>query len=221
MKKAITIIGMAGLFLSSSISQAAGEFGLTAKIGTLGWGLEGTAGITEKINLRFGYNGLSSNELTVDDVDVGGINTSVKVKASLQTIPLLVDWHAFGAAFRFTGGVMYNNNKFEGRAPVNTYDLGLGTYEVGLDATVEGPNQISPYLGVGWGNAVSKNRRWIFSADLGFLFQGNPDIKLTPTGPDANIVDPDDLAAEERSLEDEIKYFKIYPVANVGVSYHF
>jgi hypothetical protein len=221
MKKVITTIGLMGLFLSSPISQAAGEFGITAKIGTLGWGLEGTAGITEKINLRFGYNGLSGDELTVDNVDVGGIDTSVKVKASLETIPLLVDWHAFGAAFRFTGGVMYNNNKFEGRAPVNNYNLGSNNYTVGLDATVEGSNRVSPYLGVGWGNAVSKNRRWIFSADLGFLFQGNPDVTLTPTGPDAGIVDPDDLAVEEKSIEDEIKYFRIYPVANVGVSYHF
>jgi hypothetical protein len=221
MKKSITMISLMGLLLTSSVTQAAGEFGITAKIGTLGWGLEGTAGLTEKINLRFGYNGLSSDEFTVEDVDTGGVSTSWKVKGSLQTIPLLVDWHAFGAAFRFTGGVMYNNNKFEASAPVNFYDLGLGTYEVGLDASIEGSNQVSPYLGIGWGNAVSKNRRWIFSADLGLLFQGSPDVTLTPTGPDAGIVDPDDLAAEERNLEDEIQYFKIYPVANVGVSYHF
>lgn len=220
MKAAIKFIGLFGL-LGLGSAQAAGGFGLTAKVGTLGWGLEGTTSITEKVNLRFGYNGLSGRELTVDDVDVGGVNTSVSVKASLETIPLLVDWHAFGAAFRFTGGVMYNNNKFEGRAPVNTYDLGLGTYDVGLDASVEGSNQISPYLGIGWGNAVRKGRHWIFSADLGLLFQGKPNITLTPTGPDAGLVDPDDLASEERSLEDEIKYFQIYPVANVGVSYHF
>jgi hypothetical protein len=221
MNRYIMMISLTGLLAASPASQAAGGFGLTAKVGTLGWGLEGTTGITEKINLRFGYNGLSSGEFKVEDVDTGGINTSWKVKASLQTIPLLVDWHAFGAAFRFTGGVMYNNNKFEASAPVNTYDLGLGTYDVGLDASIEGSNKVSPYLGVGWGNAVSKNRRWIFSADLGFLFQGNPDVTLTPTGPEAGIVDPDDLAAEERNMEDEIKYFKVYPVASVGVSYHF
>jgi hypothetical protein len=221
MKTTLKSIGLAALLMTGSTAYAAGGFGLTAKIGTLGYGIEGTTGLAEKVNLRFGYNGLSSDLIRDYDYEMNGTTAKFDTKASLETFSLLADWHAFGAAFRFTGGFMYNNNKFEGSAPLGNYDIGGTIYNVGLDAKVEGSNNVSPYFGVGWGNGVQQGKRWVLSADLGLLFQGSPDVTLTPTGSGAALVDPADIAREEKDLEDDLKPFRVYPVASIGATYHF
>lgn len=221
MKTTLRGIGLSVLLITTQASYAAGGFGLTAKVGTLGYGIEGTTGLAENVNLRFGYNGLSSDFYRDYDYDMNGTTATFDTKASLESISLLVDWHAFNAAFRFTGGLMYNNNKFEGTAPQSFYNIGGTVYDVGLDATVEASRRYAPYFGVGWGNAVKKGSHWILSADLGLMFQGPLDVTLTPTGSNAGLVDPGDIAREESSLEDDLDFFRLYPVASIGATYHF
>lgn len=223
MKPALRGIGLAALLIAGQNVYATGGFGLTAKVGTLGYGIEGTTGLAENVNLRFGYNGLSSDLFRDYDYKMNGTTATFSARASLETFSLLADWHAFGAAFRFSGGLMYDNNKFEGTAPLGYYNIGSGntTYHVGLDTTVQSSRNVAPYFGVGWGNGVSKGRHWILSADLGVLFQGTPDVTLTPTGSNAALVDPNDLAIEESNLEDELKIYRFYPVASIGATYHF
>jgi hypothetical protein len=223
MKTTVKGIGLAALLMAGQSTYAAGGFGLTAKVGTLGYGIEGTTGLADNVNLRFGYNGLSGDLFRDYDYTMNGTTATFSAKASLETVSLLADWHAFGGAFRFSGGLMYDNNKFEGSAPLGYYNIGSGasTYYVGLDATVEGSRNVAPYFGVGWGNGVSKDRHWILSADLGVLFQGTPKVTLTPTGSGAALVSPNDIAIEESNLEDELKSYKFYPVASIGATYHF
>jgi hypothetical protein len=145
----------------------------------------------------------------------------MKTDIDLSNVSLLLDWHAFDGAFRFSGGIMSNNSKAKGTAPEANYDIGGGSYTVGLETEVEFKNKPAPYLGIGWGNAVGKDKRWVFSADLGVLFQGSPDVTLTPTGSGASGVNPDDIAREEARIEDDLSKFQYYPVATVGISYHF
>jgi hypothetical protein len=221
MKTTFKGIGLAALLMMGQAAYAAGGFGVTAKIGTLGYGIDGTTGLAENVNLRLGYNGLSSDIAAGYDYDMNGTTVNFDTKASLETISLLVDWHAFNAAFRFTGGLMYNNNKFEASAPLGNYNIGGTVYNVGLDATLEPPRNFAPYFGVGWGNAVSKDKHWILSADLGIMFQGSPNVTLTPTGSNAGSVSPADIANEESSLEEDLSYFRLYPVASIGATYHF
>lgn len=223
MKTTLTGIGLTALLMSVQATHAAGGFGVTAKVGTLGYGIEGTTGLAENVNLRFGYNGLSGDLFRDYDYEMNGTTATFSAKASLETFSLLADWHAFGAAFRFTGGLMYNNNKFEGSAPLGYYNIGSGTttYHVGLDTTVEGSRNVAPYFGVGWGNGVSKDKHWILSADLGVLFQGSPNVTLIPTGSGAALVTPADIAIEESNLEDELNTYRFYPVASIGATYHF
>ncbi|MDD2776349.1 MAG: hypothetical protein PHU06_10360 [Gallionella sp.] len=43
-------------------------------------------------------------------------------------------------------------------------------------------NNLSPYIGIGWGNPEAQDMGWGFVADLGLLYQGNPKASLTSTG---------------------------------------
>lgn len=201
--------------MSASTAMAAGGLGLTAKIGTLGYGIEATTGLTDTINLRFGYQGIST-DFDYDYQTDNGVTANFKNDLDMSNASLLVDWHSFGGGFRFSGGVMSNGFKLEGTAPEADYQIGDNTYTTALGATFETENSAAPYLGIGWGNAVGKDQRWVFSADLGVLYSGSFNVDLTATG-----VPEDDIAKEEAKIQDDLNKYELLPVATVGVSYHF
>jgi hypothetical protein len=100
-------------------------------------------------------------------------------------------------------------------------DLGSLTGLVDFDS-------VAPYLGIGWGNAVSADKKWGFTADLGVVFQGSPNIDLNATlgsTAAANGVTQAQLdaevAREEANLTDDLDDFDVYPVIAFGASYRF
>ncbi|RLJ18041.1 hypothetical protein DJ030_12535 [bacterium endosymbiont of Escarpia laminata] len=209
------MVALLGMGLLGNNAMAEG-FALTGKAGSLGLGLEGTLGMTESLNARLGFNGFNYDySYTLDDTDYD-------LTLDLQTISLLADWHPFDSGFRVSAGLMSNNNELTGRAlPVGgSLNIGGTDYDVGLDAII-GFNSTAPYLGIGWGNAISADKGWGFNLDVGVLFQGSPEVSLTPFGADAGIVDADDLAAEVQRVESDLENFKYYPVVSLGVSYKF
>lgn len=191
------------------------DMAVSAKLGTLGLGVEGSFGLTEKFNARLGLNKYDFDRSeTIDDINYD-------LNLEWQSISMLADWHPFGNAFRFTAGLMLNNNELNGSAAATTLDIGSGTYlNVGLDATLDF-DTTAPYLGVGWGNALAADRGWGFNVDVGIMYQGAGDVTLTPTGSGAGLVSASDIAAEEQRFENDIKDFKYYPVFSFGVSYKF
>jgi hypothetical protein len=207
------------IFLASvmlgTTAHAAGGFGVTAKVGTLGYGIEGTTNLMEKVNLRFGYQGANI------DYDYGyetdnGVTANFSNQYEMGNFSVLLDFHSFSSAFRFTGGLMGNNFKLAGSAPTGNYQIGDHVYNVPMSATFETENSVAPYFGVGWGNAVDPKKKWILSADLGVLHTGKVNVKLSAPGVTAS-----DIALEEQKMEDDIDKFRFYPVATIGVSYHF
>jgi hypothetical protein len=188
---------------------------VTAKLGTLGLGVEGTFGLTEHFNARLGINKFDFDRTdTIDDIEYD-------LDLEWQSISLLADWHPFGNPFRFTVGLMSNGNELSGSSTADNITIGDESYtNVGLDAKLDF-DATAPYLGVGWGNALAADKGWGFNVDVGVLFQGSGDVTLTPTGAGASLVDPADIAAEERAFEDDIKDYKYYPVFSFGVSYKF
>jgi len=213
-KRIRTILASACLGLAASNASAV-ETALTAKLGSLGLGVEGTFGLAEHFNARLGLNRYDYDRTeTVSDI-------RYDFDLKLKSISLFADWHPFGSAFRFTAGLMSNGNELSGSSVSDSLDIGNGTYvDVGLDAKLDF-DSAAPYLGVGWGNALSAGKGWGFNVDLGVMFQGAGNVSLTPTGPGAVFVDPADVAAEEQNFEDDIKNYKYYPVFSFGVSYKF
>jgi hypothetical protein len=92
-----------------------------------------------------------------------------------------------------------------------------------LNGKIDFPS-VAPYLGIGFGAAPKAGRGMSFSFDLGMLYQREPNVALTvvcgPTVPDCNQLQRD-VAAEQVSLQNDLKDFKFYPVVSFGIGYRF
>jgi hypothetical protein len=88
--------------------------------------------------------------------------------------------------------------------------------------------EVAPYLGVGWGNKPKRNRKLLYSIDLGVMFIGKPRVDLALSGLLVNEVNqyfPSELEAyvseEKRKLEEELSHYRYYPVISIGLWYRF
>ena len=220
-----TSIGLGILLALSTMGAAHADTGMTVSLGTTGAGLHISTQVGPKMNLRFGVNGLSnSQEGNTDDVDYD-------FKLKLSTVDALVDYFPMDGAFRISGGITYNGNKIEvnGRPSAGgTFTLNDHVYPASVVGSLNGQanfRNVAPYIGIGWGNAVAKDKGWGLSSDIGVLVQGSPKTALSNRGCTASAPIcaqiATDVAAENRALQDETSDFKAYPVLRVGVSYKF
>lgn len=208
-------LALASLLFVAGNAGADG-FALGAKAGTLGLGLEGTTRLSENFNLRGGINAYSfSFDETVNNVRY---NTDLDLKSGA----LLLDWHPFSGTFRFSAGLLYNKNEANlTTTPTSNVIIGGTTYTPSQVGTLTGNAKFkknAPYLGLGWGNAVSKGSPFGFTAEIGALFQGSPDVTLRSSNPSVSQAD---LRREEQDIENKLDNFKVYPVVSIGFSYRF
>jgi len=216
------IIVLGGImFFGGNARADTGDIALGAKIGTLGIGAEMTIGLLPHLNARVGLNGFTYNyDRKIDEIDYD-------FDLNLFSGVLLADWHFLGSAFRLSAGLVLNQNELDLKARTDDDyfiidDVAYSVEDVGdLNGTIDF-NDISPYLGIGWGNAVGENKRLCFFIDLGVLFQGSPQAEMSATGPIQS--DPEfqrHLKNEEKEIEDETENFKVYPVIAIGIAYKF
>lgn len=221
MKKTLLALAVLGALSTSAFADAA----VSLNVGTTGVGVHLTKAYSDKLNFRFGLNGFSHSDTETTE------DATYDVEANLRTFDALVDYHPGGSGFRLTGGLIYNGNEIDATAtPTDsgTYVFNGTTYSTASAGNVTGSmdfKKIAPYVGIGFGNAVAKNKGWGFVADLGVMFQGSPNVTLTSNNCTADPAICDQLAAdlesESAELRDEVKEYKFYPVARIGVSYKF
>jgi hypothetical protein len=224
MKHSLMILALLSAF-SASAAHAETGAALAVSGGTTGLGLHLVIPYDTNTSFRVGINGYDySTTGTTEDAEYS-------LQAKLRTVDALVDYFPSAGAFRLTGGLIYNGNKVNLTARPNeggSYIFNGRLYSVSEVGEVNGDmdfNKVAPYLGIGFGNAAAKNKGWGFTADLGVMFQGKPDVTLTNSNCTA---DPrvcselaDDLATENEELRKEAEDFRYYPVVRVGVSYRF
>ena len=241
--------------LESDASNQKSGWAIVPEISTLGLGGHVVRRIIPQVNARVGINAFG--------VDFGGmVDNDVDYEADLNlfNVSTLADIHPFkSSGFRITTGLVFSNNNFEGSGDISDLvvdrvaDEGeLDDDEIDVlrdiddlaivDADVDITNSVSPYLGIGGGNAVAKGKGFGFWWNLGVVFSGSPNIELEGELADAQVRDElDDESAEvvERTLEevreakdeeieeqeddiqDALDFFKIYPVLSLGISYQF
>lgn len=218
MKKLISIVAV---IACAGLSARAEGVAAGVKIGTLGPGVEAVGYLTENLNLRLAGNYISLNlDGSVDD-----INYDADLR--LASLEALLDFHPFENGFRITGGVVLNNNEIElkGSSDNETIDIGDATYPSSAVGELVGKatfDEVVPYLGLGFGNAVADDVNFTFSFDIGILFMGSADVTLDATGSLAD--DPafqSELSKEEDDAQDIADDIKIYPVLSFGVCYYF
>jgi len=211
----------------TQVSNAAPKGSVVAKVGTLGAGLEYVHPVTAKVAVGFGVNGFSYDS----ELEESGIDYDADL--DMQNIALTADYHPWENGFRLSAGLTHNGNKFSlDGTPKNTgetVDINGTSYDVGevgsLNASLDFKS-IVPYVGIGWGHAPNAGKGWAFDADLGVLFQGDPDASLSAScGANLAAVACTELlanaAAEEASFKEDVKDFDMLPVISLGASYRF
>jgi hypothetical protein len=207
-------LGVGGMAQAAGIGVRAGTTGLGADIGF---------GLIPTLAARVGYSGLSYST-TIDETDI-----DYDSKLRLSNLHLLLDWSPLGP-FRLTGGFVVNDNKVDvtGRPTGGTYTINGVSYPAtavgSLSGSIKSGNRMAPYLGIGYGNVSGFGVNFYF--DLGVMLQGSPTANLGVTCGTALSATQcsqlrTDVAAEQARLQNEIKNFKVYPVANIGVTIGF
>ena len=122
---------------------------------------------------------------------------------------------------------MLNGNELNMKATGSntSYDIGDTTYTASEVGTLTGNvefNSFAPYVGIDFGNSVTKSKEFGFMFDLGIAYQGSPDVSLSATGTlSNNATFKEELRKEEKALQDDLDNFTIYPVISLGVTYQF
>ncbi len=228
MIKKVFLIG-AGLIFSTSLLSAQEEssfskYGLEANLGTPGVGIKYSTNISDNLDLKIGVNGFTYNHTGTES----NINYDIDLK--LFTVSALVDYHPFNNGFIISSGVMYNGNKvdYKGRPIGGTYDIGGTIYNATDVGSLTGKvsfNDVAPYLGIGY-NSVLSSSGLHFTADLGVMYQGEPDSSLSVTCGSALTAAQctqlqQDVFKEKQEFDDSIKGYKFYPVLSFGIAYRF
>jgi len=212
--------------LAAASAHAEVGMAVTASLGTTGAGVHLVIPMEPDLNGRFGINYYKHD----GSKHSGGI--AYNADAKLQTFDALFDWYAIAnSQFRLTGGVVYNGNQITGRGRPEGdgfYHINGRRYLPSDVGTLDGKvdfQKAAPYIGIGWGNALTPNRRWNFSADLGAFYHGNAKVNLVSRGCSSSRVTctvlASDVAAEEARLTEELSDHKFFPVLRASVSYSF
>jgi hypothetical protein len=216
MQKTVSLL----LLLVPALGCAEGDyFGVTGKVGTLGFGFEVSRSFLGSAEARVAFNQFSySYDDVASDVDYS-------LDLGLKSTSLTLGWHPGRTSLRIGGGVLINGTEIEAAGkPSLTYTIGDTTYDAGdvgtLDARLEF-ERVVPMAGVGWDGAFA-GRRIGVALDLGVVFQGAPDVVMQASGPiasDAQFMA--DLEQETAEMQDELNDYELYPVASVGLSFRF
>ena len=191
--------------------------------GTLGEGVELSYALSQRAALRLNADGYNRKQTSTHD------NIDYDMKLKLQTVSLLGDWFPFANNFRVSAGAVLNGNKLalKGQPSGGFYTINGTQYNTGqvgsLDAAVDF-NKAAPYIGIGYGRAITRGLSLIF--DAGVMFQGSPKSKIDLTcGPLATPPEcaqaQSDARAEQSRLDESLHSFKYYPVISVGLAYTF
>ncbi|MFQ5481514.1 MAG: hypothetical protein ACE5ER_02045 [Nitrospinaceae bacterium] len=217
MKRWSLLAILASLFIPPhAIAQDGLAVGLRAS--TLGSGLELTLPMSQHFNLRGQGNGFAYSH-TLNEA-----NLSYDADLRLLTVGGILDFHPFAGSFRLSAGAFYNGNELELKAKPagNSFNINGRTFTLSQAGSVTGEvtfNDVSPYVGIGWGNPVRKGSKWGFQFELGALYQGVPNVTLTASGAVASLAS--NIAAEQAALQNALNdpLFRWYPVISLAISY--
>ncbi len=194
------------------------QFAVGATAGTLGIGAEASYLAYDYLAVRAAVTGLTFN--AGEAVSYFGGEPSdadYNFDASGMTAGLLFDLHPFADGWRLTAGVRYMDVELNA---VNNNGATLGTQtftaaQIGsLSTSIRNSNPAAPYLGFGYDAAhyLRDGSRFTLGFEVGALYAGQPDVKLSTTINTALGLDAA-VAAEEKTIRDSLKQFYwFYPV---------
>jgi len=225
--KTSVIVAMSVLSLNA-VAEKMGNGQVTAKVSTMGLGVEYNHPINSVLSVGFGVNKFSKNKSFTES----GIKYQGDV--DFQSASIIANYHPWKNGFRLRGGVYYNNNKINLTANSSTNNnikIGDETF-TGADIALNGElsfKKFAPYIGIGYGSEPIGDNNLSFDLDIGVM---SSPVKAQLTGTcaiggvaNAGICAASDftgkLAKEQADLEKSTDGFDLYPVVSLGLSYRF
>jgi hypothetical protein len=194
---------------------------VAAKAGTLGAGADLFIRFGGHLDGRVGFNAFTySRDSTWSDVDYDS-------DLELSSFNLLLDWYPTAGNFRVTFGALINSNEINAVAvtpPGTTVEIGGVEYPAEALGELRGNvtfDELAPYAGIGFGNPFKAGSSWRFQFDVGVVYQGEGEVRLTAENPLGIPGLEDSLRLEEQEIQDDIDEYTLYPVLTLGVSYRF
>jgi hypothetical protein len=138
------------------------------------------------------------------------------LSGSADAAVVLADWHPLASGFRLTGGLAYNNVRFE------TLNYSSRSFLlVPADVPVVNTSSVrslwarsNPYVGLGWGIAPTPRSGLYMSADVGLMYQ-----RASTAG--CSLALPPMLCAQ---LQNDVRFdedSRVAPVLSLGVGLRF
>lgn len=214
----------------------AGLIGVGIRLSTLGAGAEVGVSLSNKLNVRGGFNIFQySRGFNHDGITYKG-------QLNLRSGEAHLDWYPIGHTFHLSPGLLvYNGNGATATANVpggSTFTLGGTTYTSDPTNPITGTGKLdfvkaAPTAMLGFGNLVLQNRHFTYNLELGAVFQGSARTKLNLTGNACDAfglncvnaaTDPtvqSNVVAEQTKINNKLSPFKYYPVISFGFGYRF
>jgi hypothetical protein len=216
MMKRMRLILLTMVFaLFVAVPAMAQDYAAAIKLSTMGANLELVRSFSSSFNVRLGVADLSYNATNVASNDQLTVDGDLKLLA----VTALADWFPFQGSFRLSGGLVVNLNKISMvMTPVKTYNSGNIIYtpatlgQINADVTF---NKVAPYLGIGFGNPTAGSSGFGLTFDLGTYYQQSPLVSMSAT----KLLQP--MESQSGQLQDNLRWFKFYPVLSVGLRYKF
>lgn len=210
MMRRSTILVLGAMFVFTAQAQ---HFAVSARVGTLGPGLELGYQLHPKLNLRAGGHYL--NYTRTFEVDFEGNPLSVDWDLQLKNFSLIADIVPFGGGFRISGGVVMNRNETSGLGrfsePISSGGAVFEPDEVGQLSGTLSFEPVAGYVGIGFGNTARGSRLGLI-LDLGAMYHGAPQLDISAT----EMLEPN--MENGPILQDNIKQYAWYPVLSLGFS---
>jgi hypothetical protein len=230
------VLCVAGLLPLSCSAQTLPKFGFAVGVSTLGAGIQAATAVTQRSNVRFGFNYFKYSA----SFDKDGVAYNGTLK--LQSGELLYDQYIAGG-FHVSSGVMfYDGNKGTATASVSggqSFRLGGATYYSDSTNPVGGTGTIAarktaPEILLGFGNLLPRSgRHFTANFEFGVVFQGSPKATLNLNGStcatpgkscqniSANPTIQSDIQSEQTKINKDLSVFKYYPVIRLTFGYKF
>ncbi len=216
---AVLLLGL----MTAGSATAGDNLWMGFKAGTLGLGLEATWRPIPWLDVRAGFNKFDYENNRTD----AGI--SYDATLALETYYATANVLFPVSPLRVTVGAFSNGNEFQmASLPAADYDIGNDNFlaaQVGTLRSTTYFEDVAPYLGVGFDFSIFGKVG--LNLDFGVLWQGDPSVSLTASGPlmtdqtAAGDLFRAELAAEALQLESEFEDYKAYPVISLGLNFNF
>ncbi len=218
MKKLLLFLALVNSFYTHAFEEnpsdtsSIGRIGISAQVGTTGYGGSLNVRITKKIELTFGHSILDVSAKLATSFDGQKVDLTVTNKNSFTTFGCNL-YPSKKSSFHLMVGAVLSASEF----PIQAISKDSQSYQkiifspeqLGkLDFTFKGA-EVMPLIGIGFGRAVPK-RRIGFGLDLGAAYMGNLKCTITAT----KAFEPVATQQNENVLNNAFSDFKWYPFLN-------